>query len=182
MPACAKLLPPYHAWLTSVYNVLVPVFEHPRLTDSVEWVETEGGKPERHVTSKEVPGGGFTFAPAYFQGIDIAILLALVPLTPGLPWRRRARIVLMGLPPLVLIHILGLAMATRAAYADVPLLHPALKPGPAAAWITKTLHSLLMSEVSMAMPFVIWGGLALWERARLGNAPTAPGRAAGERK
>jgi len=183
MPACAQILPPYNAWLTSAYGLLAPVVEHPRLTDSVEWIESEGGKPQRHVTSKQIERGGFTFSVAYYSGIDVAILFTLAAITPGLPWSRRARIAALGLPPLFLIHLLGLVMSIRRAYADpaVKLLHGQDLGSPFFQKLTATLHSLLMSEVSLVVPFVIWGGLALWERARLSKAGTAP-VAAGSRK
>src|SRR6185503_11475286 len=102
--------------------------------------------------------------------IDVAILLALAPLTPGLPWRRRMRIVAMALPPLVAIHVLGLVLSMREAYARVPLVHPELAAGPMASRLSAIFHSLLLSEVSLLVPFVLWGGLALWERSRLPDA------------
>ena len=168
-PLWGRVSVPYNRALTAAYGSLAPLVEHPRLTDEIEWVEGSG-HPARHVVSKQVARGGFTFAVAYLYGIDLAILLTLAAVTPAAAWRRKLAIVAIGAPILVATHVVALATTVRASYAQVPLVNPALRPGTFAIELNGAARSILMSEITLALPILLWAGLSLWLHQRAAKA------------
>ena len=57
----------------------------------------------------------------------------------------------------------ALCLAVRAAYNNLPLVDPDLRWSAAAQEVSTAIRSILTSEIMIFLPFLLWGGLVLWE-------------------
>jgi len=149
----------YGHLLATAYAGIAPLVEHPRRTlglsrrEDATIVRTAAPYTDFEVTNKNL-------------FIDLPILSALGLCSPAVSWTSRLRMLWRGYLPLGLVHFVGLASTLHITYVRADAELRGIYPSAVSLYVIAPLRRVIYSDVTLLLPFVVWGALYLVERQR----------------